>query len=93
MDESAVNHPIRLRRSTAQAVQVLKIAAMRLGARRSQPLRRFFRPRQPDHVVARVNKLRHNRRTDKTCSAGKKHTHILHCLSFCCAHVLRSCFP
>jgi hypothetical protein len=43
--------------------------------------------------VARVNKLRHNRRTDKTCSAGKKHTHILHCLSFCCAHVLRSCFP
>jgi hypothetical protein len=75
MDETGVNHPVRGGGSAAQAVQILKIASMRLSAGGEQRLGGRIRASKTKHLMARVDEFRNNGGADKSCGAGDENTH------------------
>jgi hypothetical protein len=75
--ESAVNHPIRFGCSAAQTFRVFKTSSMHLGSRGNERLGTGVGPRQSEHLMARVNELRNDGRSDKSRSPCKKHTHAV----------------
>jgi hypothetical protein len=75
MVERGVNHPIRRGRATPQAVQIIKIAPMRLGASGGQRLCALIRASETKHLMARVDEFLHNCGPDKSRSAGDEDTH------------------
>ena len=52
VDEGEVDHAIRRGRSAPQAVQILQIAVMRVGAGGGQSLRTGLRTREAKHLMA-----------------------------------------
>ncbi len=77
MNEGCVDHAVRHGRALAEAFEVVKIAAMHLGARGRERLGAGIRAREAQHLMARVDELRNDGRTDKAGSSGDKDTHIL----------------
>ena len=75
VDEGGVDHAVRLGRSAAQAFQVFKIAAMHLGAGGDERLGARIRASKTEHLMARVDELLNDGRTDKACSTGDENTH------------------
>ena len=67
--------PSALRSAAAQAVQILDIAAMRLGASGPDRLRTRLRACKAEHLMTRPKQFPHDGRTDKTGGAGNEHTH------------------
>jgi hypothetical protein len=57
VDEGGVDHAIRRRRSAAQALQILQMAAMDLGTRGDQRLGPLFRAGQPQHLMPRPDEI------------------------------------
>jgi hypothetical protein len=60
---------------TAQAFQVFQIAAMHLRAGGCEQLGALIAARKTKHLVACVDELRNESRTDEACRARNKHTH------------------
>ncbi len=76
VNEGRVDHTVRHGRALAQAFEVIKIAAMYLGARGRKRLGAGIRARQAQHLMARVNEFWNDGGTDKAGGAGNKNTHI-----------------
>jgi hypothetical protein len=77
VNEGRVDHTLRHGRAPAEAFEVSKIATMHLGARGQERLGSDLRAREAQHLVARVNELWNDGRTDKAGSSGDEDTHIL----------------
>ncbi len=77
MNEGCVDHAVRHGRALAEDFEVIQIAAMHLGARGRKRFGSGIRAREAQHLMARVNELWNNGRTDKAGSSGYKNTHIL----------------
>ena len=75
MNESAVNHSIRLGCAAPQTFQVFEIAAMRLGAGGGERLGARIRASHADHLMTSAIQLLDNGGTDKTCRACDEYTH------------------
>ena len=71
-----MDHAVRHGRALAQAFEVVKIAAMHLGACGRKRFGASLRARQAKHLMARVNEFWNDSGTDKAGGAGNKHTHI-----------------
>ena len=76
MVEAEVNHGIRGSRPLAQAFQILQIAPLRLCSGVDERLCPLLAAGQTQHLVARVNQLADQRRTNETCCACNKYTHL-----------------
>src|ERR1700686_944439 len=70
--ESTVNHPIRLDCSAAETFRAFKTAPTDLGAGGNDRSDAGFGPRQSEHLMARVDELRNDGRSDKARSPCKK---------------------
>ena len=75
MDESAMDHAVHGAGGAPQAVEVFKIAAMRLGARGGERLGRGVRPRQAEHLMARLEEFRNNGGADEASRSGDEDAH------------------
>src|ERR1700693_4441254 len=75
MVESTVNHPVRFGCSAAQTFWVFKGSAMRLRSGGHERPGAGVGPRQPEHLMARVDELGNDGRSDKTRSSCKKYPH------------------
>jgi hypothetical protein len=73
--EGAVDDAIRFCRAAAQAFEVVKIAALYLGAGGDERLGARLRPRQSEYLMAGVDEFRNDGGADKAGSAGEKNTH------------------
>jgi hypothetical protein len=81
--ERQVHHRIHACRSAAQALQILKIAAMHLGARSLQLLCTGVAPCQAAHLMACGDEFLHQCGSDKTCRSRYKNTHATVSLTVC----------
>jgi hypothetical protein len=74
--KGGVDHAIGGGCSTAQTVQVFKVASMHLGTSGDKRLGPRIRASKTEHLMARVNEFLNNGRTDKACSAGDENSHL-----------------
>ena len=75
--EGGVDHAIAASRAAAQAVEILDVAPVCLGASCRERLRPRIRARQSEHLMARVDEFRHDLRADEAGGTGEKNTHRL----------------
>ena len=68
---------IRLGCSAAQTFGIFKTSPVHLGSRGNERLGTGVGPRQSEHLMSRVDKLRNDGRSDKARSSCKKHTHAV----------------
>jgi len=60
MVESAMDHPICLGCTAAQTSQIINITPVHLSAGISKKFGARIRPGKPQHLMTRLNKIRHN---------------------------------
>ena len=65
VDEGGVDHAIRHGRAAAQAFQVFEVASMHLGTGGDERLGARIRASEAEHLMARVDELLNDGRTDK----------------------------
>src|SRR3954470_6100794 len=75
MLERQVDDSVGGLRTSAQAVQVVEVALVHLGAHRLESLRRRIGARQPEYLMTCGDELRNNGRTDEPGRACDEHSH------------------
>jgi hypothetical protein len=75
MDEPGVKHAVRGGRTTVQAVEILEITPMDLGARGGQRFRSRFAAREAEYLMSFADEFLNDCSTDESGGAGDEHTH------------------
>jgi len=75
MIEGSMDHTIRLGRPAAEALQVFQASAMRLRAGGEEGFGSRVRSRQSEDLMASVDELQDEDRTDEAGGAGEEYTH------------------
>ena len=70
-----MDHPVRGRRASSQAVEVLEIAAVHKGSSGGDRRGGRVRTGEAAHLVARGDEIPNDGRTDKATRAGNENTH------------------
>jgi hypothetical protein len=77
VNDGCMDHAVRHGCALARAFEIIKIAAMRLGARGQKRPGAGIRARKAQHLMTRVNELWNDGRTDKARSSCNKNPHPL----------------
>ena len=75
VDESGVDYAVGSSRATAQALDIIKRAAMHIGSCRSERLGARIGASKAEHFVTRLQQLRDDGRTDEACSTCNENFH------------------
>ena len=73
--EREMDDPVRSRRAFLEAFQILKDAAVNLGAGGGQNRRLVVGSGEAEHPMSRRDQLAYDRRADPACGAGDEYAH------------------